>query len=309
MSFIGTALAITSFRLLFDIRIDEDNYFRLWLFFAFFFNTALFLGGASRFTDLGDITVNVPMWIQFLCKFILLPLVVLYFAILYVYLGKIGLSLAWPNRMVGYPIFILAVIGGLTALLMWPIGNLESGSAWARSFWRWFFPLVVPLSIILILAMLKRIDQYGYTELRYAGLIVASWLTGISVYYTIWRRTDFRPIPISLCLVTLVFLIGPLSPRAVSQRSQWNRLEKQLLEFGWLKENELVNLTRSIELEAYNQLRSTIRYLRSYYGPSRFRDWASYQIRRRPDHRSNRLRRLDELERVRSQIVFAESQS
>ncbi len=271
--YIGTVLAIVSIKELFDTRINDEIFLRIWFFFAFFFNTVLFLGGAPKLSDLKSGTVEIPIWIQFLCKFILLPLVILYFGILYAYLLKIAFAGDWPNGMVGYPVFILSLIGGLTALLMWPLSDKDEGVAWAHTFWRWYFPSIFPLSIVLLMALQKRIGEYGFTELRYSGLVLALWLLAISLFYTIRRKANFQAIPISLCGIVLLCVAGPLSPRSIGQQSQWSRLEGLLISEGWLQQGALKNNPRAISSEDYDRLISMIEYLSSYYGPNQFRDW------------------------------------
>ena len=78
--------------------------------------------------------------------------------------------------MVGLPVFILSVVGGLTGLLIWPLSQVEPHTAWAKSFWRFFFPLFFPLAILLLLALHRRISDYGFTEVRYLGLILGIWI-------------------------------------------------------------------------------------------------------------------------------------
>jgi len=271
--YVGTALAIVSINELFNVRVDDDVYFRVWLFFAFFFHTALFLGGIPAISELRNEYVEVPVWIQFLCKFILLPLVVLYFGILYLYLLKVAIQWSWPDGMVGYPVFVLSVIGGFTALLMWPLSHNNSQIPWAKSFWRLYFPLVLPLSVVLLLALNRRIGDYGFTELRYSGLVLALWLFGISLYYALRRQSSFRMIPISLCGTLLVCMAGPLSPRHIGQQSQQSRLEKMLTAEGWLAEGELKQNPHAIPSTEYDQLLSMISYLRDYYGLEPFQKW------------------------------------
>lgn len=271
--FIGTALALVSIKELFGVRIDDDFFFRVWLFFAFFFNTALFLGGVPRISELRNEHVEVPVWIQFLCKYILLPLVVLYFGILYLYLLKIAFQWNWPDGMVGYPVFVLSVIGGFTALLMWPLSGKQSQIPWARTFWHYYFPLILPLSLVLLMALNRRIGDYGFTELRYSGLVLAIWLFGISVYYTIRRQSSFRMIPISLCGTLLICMTGPLSPRHFGKQSQQNRLEAILISEGWLTDGVLTHSPHAIPSAEYDQMLSMISYLRDYYGVQPFQNW------------------------------------
>ena len=160
--FVGVALALVSIDKLFGVDIEEINYARIWFFCAFVLATCLVLGGVPTKEDRPRLVVDYPKWIHFFCKFILLPLVALYFGILYAYAVKIVATWTWPDGMVGMPVFILAAVGGLTGLLIWPLTRLEPVSKWAKSFWRLYFPLVIPLGFLLLLALQRRIGDYGF---------------------------------------------------------------------------------------------------------------------------------------------------
>lgn len=290
--YLGTALAMVSIQQLFDLRISGDIYYRTWLFFAVFFNTALFLGGIPNMAKLQRGELDFPKWIQFLCKFILLPLVAIYFIILYAYLIKIGIEWDWPKGMVGYPVFILSAIGGLAGLLMWPLTLAGRNAVWAKTFWKWYFPLLTPLSVILLFALQQRFSHYGFTELRYGGLILAVWLFSICLFFSIKRTASFRIIPISLCGILLVTVVGPFSPRSMGYHSQWNRLEALLEREGWLEDGKLVRNPHVISDTDYDSVFSIIGYLKMYYNPVVFQNWKSFLQPRIPkDTKENRNRR------------------
>ena len=268
--FVGAALALVSIDKLFGVDIEEIYYGRIWFFCAFVLATCLFLGGVPAKEDRPRLEVDYPRWIHFFCKFILLPLVVIYFGILYAYAIKIVATWSWPDGMVGMPVFILAAVGGLTALLIWPLTRLEPISKWAKSFWRLYFPLIIPLGILLLLALQRRIGDYGFTEIRYLGLVLACWLLAIAIYLTVKPGSSFRVIPWSLIVVLAACSWGPLSPGRIAFNSQWTRLNSMLEENGILVDGAL-SPNRQISNEAlYGDLHSTIEYVHRYYGVEPF---------------------------------------
>ena len=269
--FVGASLALVSIDKLFGVEIDEENYPRIWFFCAFVLNTCLFLGGVPTAQQRSELKLDYPAWIQFFSKFILLPLVVIYFGILYVYGLKILFDWSWPNGMVGLPVFILAAVGGLTSLLVWPLSSGKPVTVWAHTFWLVFYPLVIPLTFLLLLALHRRIDDYGFTEIRYLGVVVACWLLVISAYYAIRPNRSYRLIPWSLMLVCTLFLIGPLSPANVAFNSQWKRLVTLLDREGLLHEGGIVSTNpHEISADDHGELRSIIRYIRGSFGVHKF---------------------------------------
>ncbi len=268
--FVGAALALVSIDKLFGAEIDEENYARIWFFCAFVLTTCLLLAGIPEKEDRPQLVVDYPKWIHFFCKFILLPLVVLYFGILYAYAIKIVVTWSWPDGMVGMPVFILAAIGGLTGLLIWPLTRLEPVSKWAESFWRLYFPLIIPLAILLLLALQRRIGDYGFTEIRYLGLILACWLLAIAAFYTAKPGSSFRVIPWSLFGLLILCFWGPLSPGGVAFKSQWKRLNSLLMQEGLLVDGALTPNPHQVDDSVFQDLKSIIRYLYGSYGGKPF---------------------------------------
>ncbi|MCB1123655.1 MAG: DUF4153 domain-containing protein, partial [Verrucomicrobiae bacterium] len=237
----GVVLALISIDKMFGLDLDEENIGRIWFFCAFVLNTFLFLGAFPDMEERMNLQLDYPKWIHFFSKFILLPLVVIYFAILFVYSLKILFSWSCPNRWVGLPVFVLSAVGGLTGLLIWPLAKVEPLTPWAKTFWRFFFPLLIPLSVLLLLALQRRISDYGFTEIRYLGVILAFWILGICIYYTVRPGASFKAIPWSLICIAIVFSINPLSPASVARKSQWKRLSNILATENLLKDGILVS--------------------------------------------------------------------
>lgn len=268
--FVGVALALVSIDSLFGVDVEEENYGRLWFFCAFVLTTCLFLGGVPAKDDRPQLVVDYPKWLHFFCKFILLPLVVLFFGILYAYAVKIVVTWSWPDGMVGMPVFILAAVGGLTGLLIWPLTQLEPVSKWAKSFWRLYFPLIIPLGILLLLALQRRIGDYGFTEVRFLGLVLACWLLAIALYYTVKPGSSFRVIPWSLIGILIVCSWGPLSPGQVAFKSQWKRLHGLLTQEGLLVDGSLTPNPHQVDDSVYQDLNSIVQFLHGNYGGKPF---------------------------------------
>ena len=270
VSFAGMAMALFSIVELFNVDIEEQAYGRIWFFCAFVLNTCLLLGGLPTTAERMALALDYPKWINFLSKFILLPLVILYFGILYVYAAKIVVTWTWPDGMVGLPVLILAGIGGLTALLVWPLSQGSSPSIWAGKFWRFFFPLLLPLSFLLLMALQRRVADYGFTEVRFVGVLAGLWILLISAFYTVRSRASFKFIPWSLMVCILIFSWGPWSPSKVAERSQWSRLQAFLESHGVLVDGTLVSNPQEVSKDEYWNFRSMVRYLAYGYGKSVF---------------------------------------
>ena len=165
---------------------------------------------------------------------------------------------------------VLSGIGGLTALLVWPLSKSEESVPLARKFWRLFFPLLVPLAFLLFMALVRRVSGYGFIEVRYVGLVLSVWIICISGYYAFRPGANFKIIPWSLITVILVFSVGPWSSSSVAKRSQWNHLESLLIQYGGLKDGTLTMSPQDLSQADYQNFRSIVMYLVGGYGADIF---------------------------------------
>ncbi|MGC6455015.1 MAG: DUF4153 domain-containing protein [Coraliomargaritaceae bacterium] len=263
--FIGLALALSSIDRLFGLNVNEELYLQIWLFAAFAVHPLIFLGGVPSLDEMSR-SADFPKPLRFTLQFIGLPLVVLYLLILYTYIAKIGVDAQWPDGWVSLPIFVLSLIGTLTAILSLP---LVKSDFWATLYHRWLYRLLLPLSIVLFLALQIRLDQYGMTINRYLALMLAIWLFVISMAFIIRPRLHIRWLPSSLLIVALFSVYsGPWSAFEWSQRSQVKQVRMISAEAGALKEGAFVPSTTPENLSADQraQFVSSLRYILNHFG-------------------------------------------
>ncbi len=223
--FAGLAIAILSTDTLFNLDLDGDIYGQLWFVIAGVFNTTFFLAGIPPRLDILNETQEYPKALKVFTQFVLIPLTSIYLAILLAYEVKILIQFELPKGMVAGLIMGHAVFGILSILLVHPIRN-EEGNRWIYLFSRWFYLLMIPLIVLLVLSIWKRVSDYGITEERYFLMLLAVWLGFITLYFLLGRKDNIKIIPISLCVLALLAVYGPQSAFNVSEYAQGKRLEK-----------------------------------------------------------------------------------
>jgi len=224
--FSGLAVALVAINSLFNVKIDSNVYLRLLSVVGISFTTLFFLAGVPvDFKRINELQHPYPKGLKVFTQYVLIPLLVIYFAILLVYEVKILLNWQLPKGMVSTLILGYAVFGVLSLLLIYPIKEQE-GNGWIRLFSRWFYLMMIPLVVLLLLAVWKRVGNYGITESRYILVILALWLSIITGYFLISRKDNIKIIPISLCVLALLAIYGPQSAFSVSRYSQSLRLKK-----------------------------------------------------------------------------------
>ncbi|WP_288437345.1 DUF4153 domain-containing protein [uncultured Chryseobacterium sp.] len=231
----GVELAILAVDQLFDLsfhsRVYRDTFFVLAI-----------LGSSFIFLLFNDKGLNnleqdgkYPVILKFFTQFVLIPLLLIYAAILYLYSFKILIHWELPRGWVSYLVLAYSTVGILALLLVYPLKE-ENARSWVKIFSKAFYYTIVPLIVLLFTAVFTRILEYGYTEPRYFVLLLALWLLSIVVYSIFSRKSTIKFIPISLFLFGAFALIFPyLNAFSVANRSQ----KKQLMSI--LKQNQLIS--------------------------------------------------------------------
>ena len=267
--FAGLALAILAMDNLFNIHFNERIYARLFVLLAGVFNTTYFLyhfppqfvAGTEPAPEKTE--GNAYNWVfRNLCKYILIPIVILYFLILYAYGAKIGIEATLPKGWVSSLVIGFSVAGILTYLLNFYLAE-EDDSALVTGFKRWFWWVVLPLTILLFIAIGKRISDYGVTEERYLVAQLGVWLAAACLYFLFSKNDNIKFIPISLGLFALVWAFGPLSAFSVSERSQKGILIEILTRNGRFENGKMKPGTIPVTEPEALQVSSAIEFLES----------------------------------------------
>lgn len=235
--YLGLCLAFGSMNLLFGVSVPDRTY--LYLFYALATFGGTFYLGAFLLGEFKD--DNESKILSTLVRYIFPILQILYFVILYVYLGKIIFTWSLPRGYIGYIVSGLIILICLSHLIIKPVQEKFNDSFLMQKIWRSSFAFLIPLLGLMLVSLYRRIDEYGFTEKRYILLILTFWMVYISFTHLKPAKSKIQTIPLSLFLVTLFTTTGPLNSYTVSIWSQNRRIQYQLLELkGELKNNELV---------------------------------------------------------------------
>ena len=256
--FAGLAIALLSFDKLFDMNIDGKRYPQLFFFIAGVFNTWFFCSGLTEFKDKEEF--KFAKGIKIFTQYVLLPIVVIYVVILYLYLFKIIFQWNLPMGWVSYLVIGFSTAGIFSLLLIFPL--VESKEIkWVRIFSRVFFVSLIPQIVLLYLAIAKRTTEYGITERRYYVFVLAGWLTITTLYYVISNFRNIKFIPVTLFLIAVLTSYGPWSSFTLSLNSQLNRLEEILKKNTILVEGKVVPAKSDIDKEEATDVRSILQFL------------------------------------------------
>jgi hypothetical protein len=270
--FVGLAIALSAIEHLFTIDIQPRRFMQLWWFLAGIFNTWFFLSGIPKKDVSWDGALRYPKGLKIFTQYVLIPLIVVYLIILYAYTIKIMVEWDWPKGWVGYLVLGFSITGIFSLLLIHPIKE-QPENKWIAILWRWFFIVLLPLVVLLLLAIWRRISEYGLTENRYIVVVLGLWLSVISLYYIISRTKSIKLIPLSLGILSLAVSFGPWGAFSVSERDQLNRLEEVLKKNNILVNGKVERAKQGISFEDAKRISSVISYLSEVHGFDDIRPW------------------------------------
>jgi hypothetical protein len=270
---VGISAALLAVDVLFAVSVPGVVYARLAVILGLGFLPLRVLAGVDL-----DPTEEDPRVLRVLGHTVLVPLGALYLVILTLYLGQVLVTRSWPSGWIGWLVSWMAVVGILSILLVRPSepggarpGGRPAGSAgrasrvsWATWEWIWertFWLLMLPASGMLLVAVGKRVQQYGVTEPRYMALALGGWLAVLAFAFGILRLRDLRLLPASLALVLLASFGGPWGMAAMSRESQLGRLSALLASHDMLVEGRAVPTPTHLPEADRQQVRAILTYL------------------------------------------------
>lgn len=246
---------------LFSAGISGKLYFDIWLIVAGVFAPAFFLADIPGYGQEFHVE-SYPKVIRVLLLYIVMPMIVAYSSILYVYFAKIIVTRQWPEGIVSNLVLWYSIISTLVIFLVYPLRTINQ---WARAFVYLFPKLILPLLAMMFVAMGIRINAYGITENRYFVMLAGLWVTGCMVYFNFIKNARNIVLPISIALISILSVSGPWSSYSVSKLSQNIRFEKILDKYDMVKDGSITRPSRDLSSEDRKEISAIILYFNKYH--------------------------------------------
>lgn len=256
----GLSLALLALDELFNANIDSTLYGDLLIVVGGLFHPVYFL---SKTPSLQNTTeekyTSYPAFTN-VVRYVLIPLVGLYFIILYAFSAKILFSWELPEGWVSKMVLGFSIAGIFTYLINYRMAEHENSSI-LSGFRKWYFPVLAPMVILILIAIGRRISDYGITEGRYVVLVLGIWLGLVSLYFIFSKKDDIRVIPVSLALFCFLSILGPWRAVNVSFKSQQDRLEEFLQKENLIKDGTLTVTNLPVEKESISEITGILDFL------------------------------------------------
>ena len=257
---IGVLSAVAAVENLFSIRMPKNIYAELTILLGIVGSTIIFLLFQQGGLDHMKAESPYPVVLKFFTQYILIPLLLVYGTILYLYTIKIIILFELPKGWISFMVLAYSVFGILALLLVYPLKK-DNSKSWVFVFQKVFFYSLIPLIILLFFAIQTRLLDYGFTEPRYFVFVAAIWLTGIVLYYIFIPNNSIKWIPISLFIVVLFSLFIPyFNVFSVSVRSQEKDLQRILIE-NKLLVNGKIDFKKEVADSVVNNIEDKFEFL------------------------------------------------
>jgi hypothetical protein len=268
----GLSVALAAVDNLFGIKVQPERYLQLFVIIAGIFNTWFFLSGVPHKLEDLELETAYPKGLKVFTQYVLIPLVTVYVLILYAYVIKIMIAWDWPRGWVANLVLGFSITGIFSLLLVFPIrGHVEN--LWIKRFSRWYYIAEIPLVAVLLLAVLRRVNEYGITENRFFVLVLGVWLAAIVIYFLASRSASIKIIPASLCALIFLGSFGPWGVFSVSEHSQVGRLQAILNSAGILQHGKVVRSLQPVTFEQAQEISSIVRYVCNAHGLASLQPW------------------------------------
>jgi hypothetical protein len=271
--FAGLAIAILAVDNLFDLHVNGEIYAHLFVLVAGIFNTAFFLANfPTQFEGIAEADSPYNVAIKNLSKFILIPIVGIYFLILYAYSFKILATWNLPQGWVSSLVLGFSIAGIFTYLLNYLLVKFD-GNKLVNAYRKWFFFVLLPMVGLLFVGIGKRIGDYGVTEERFVVATAGVWLLCMSLYFIFSKKDNIKFIPISLSVFALLTVLGPLNAFRVSGKSQYSVLKNLLEKNGMLAAGLAQPAKDSVSVKDAESIRSILYYMRDHEHLDKVASW------------------------------------
>lgn len=223
---------------------------------------------------LPDINTKDENYIKYISKilmYIIMPALIIYTIILYIYFIKILIEFKLPTNMLGNLVIYYSII---SIVVLYFIKNISN--KFINKFTKIYpYILIIPV-VMMLLGFVIRINEYGITMFRYYALLTAAF-TLISILLI--KINKYNYIILIGAILILLSLFGPLSSANLSRESQEQRLHKLLIKNSLEDDKNILDYINNFNgktlplkyknTKDFNEIRDIIRYLNNYHSKSK----------------------------------------
>ncbi|MDX1917386.1 MAG: DUF4153 domain-containing protein [Rickettsiaceae bacterium] len=268
---IGVSSALTTINDLLDIKIPSLIHSNIWVIGLALFCPILLLYRVSA--DVDEKTIEeYPNGLAFILSYILSPLLIVYLLILYAYIIKILITWTLPKGTVATIVLVFGITGTLIYIFSYPLR--KTGGITLKLVHDYFYYALLAPTLLLLLSITIRVNNYGITEARYLVLILTLWFFFLSAYFILSKN----PIKNSILTISTLLILssfGPWGACHISGLSQTTRLKHLLQKNNILINGTIHKISEEISSQDQKNISAIIGYLSMYHKTHLIKNWFS----------------------------------
>lgn len=205
----------------------------------------IFLGRIPAGASKHDRLTQPSRFLTGLTRYLFVPTMVLLLAILYIYALTILFRFELPNGTVSWP--VTGAVAGcfLIEFLLYP-SRISGLSRRDAAIARWLPVAVLPLLVLMTVAVLRRISDYGITVERLYLLTFNLWAYGVCIGLFLTRARRLYWVPCSFAGLFLITSILPVNYATLTRSAVQHDLRRQIM--------SLTDMELPLSQVDYNQL-------------------------------------------------------
>ncbi len=222
-------------------------------------------------------------FINALVRYLFIPLLALYWLVLYVYLIKILITFELPNGWVSILVSVSMFFMVLISMALYG-DRITKKTKLDNIFVKYAPFIMMPLLLLMTVGIARRFNDYGITVSRLYLLLVNIWFWAVCILSIIFKQRRIIWIPASFCGLALLSSYGPWSMSNITLNTLRNQVIERLTaenlslpisaeDFrAWARQSD----TTSFSVE------SKLDYLSRYYDSEAYEDIVLERIYTRP---------------------------
>ncbi len=201
--------------------------------------------------------------IQFFMEYLLIPLTSIYIFVLYVYIISIALKWELPR---GRVVMYLCVAGFAVSSIYVMLNNTKMVfNAYTNTFKSYLGYALVPLLGLMLVAVWRRIHDYGFTQARYMLCVILIALTILSVLLIVCKHKNVIKLWfLSVSALCLFSAVSPWNSVQVSLSSQFETITPLLTAYNMKAGAAPVPFLSSLSKEDHMRYAKIFEYIGQY---------------------------------------------
>ncbi len=222
----GIMLLLAGFEPLFNIEIGWKTYVSITVIFYITLPLLIFLSRIPHGEDKFCKSTEVAPFLTGSIRYLFIPLVIAYVAVMYVYVGKTIIQVELPNGAVSWLVTVMMLGFICIEFLLYPSMRGDARK-FEQIIVRWLPIVMLPPLILMTVGLIRRFSDYGISANRLYMLTLNIWFYIVCFGLFLYRAKRIHWISLSF---GIILLITSAQPANYSNIAKWS-IKKEITKF------------------------------------------------------------------------------